>query len=149
MSLKQGKSDKGTKLHSVTRSIRQDSAMLKLQMAEESFASVSGGDHWAERGEASRWVRVQTTPRTSSFLPWKVPGGPGRKTRLTHERSTRGVNSQGRQFRVNDWWDDPTANSIPMTLDGQNHIVVDKVQTDRWGTDKRRQRIEAANLKES
>ena len=26
--------------------------MLKLQMADESFASVSGGNYWAERGEA-------------------------------------------------------------------------------------------------
>ena len=116
-----------------------------------SFASVSGGDYWAERGEAGRWVRVHTHPRTSTFLPWKVPGGPGRKTRLTRERSTRGVvNSQGQQFRVDDLWDTPTRSILPMTLcTGRTTFLIDKAHTDRWGTDQRRQRIEAANLRES
>ena len=76
----EGRSGKAAKLHSVTRMLRQDSAMAKIQSADESFASVSGGDYWAERGEAGRWVRVHTHPRVSAFLHWKVPGGPGRKT---------------------------------------------------------------------
>ena len=38
----EGRSDKAAKLHSVTRMSRQDSAMAKIQSAEESFASVSG-----------------------------------------------------------------------------------------------------------
>ena len=81
----EGRSDKAAKLHSVTRSDRQESAALKLQAIDKSFASVSRGDYWAEKGEAGRWVRIHTHARTSAFLPWKVPGGPGRRTRLTHE----------------------------------------------------------------
>ena len=150
MSLKQGKSDKGTKLHSVTRSIRQDSAMLKLQMVEKNFASVAGGDYWAERGEAGRWVGVHTTPRTFSFLPWKLPADRGRKTRLTHERSTRGVNSQGRKLRVDNSWDNPASSSVPMRpWTDRTIFMVDNVHIDRWGTDQQRQRIEVGNLKGS
>ena len=109
-----GRSDKAAKLHSVTRNDRQESAALKLQTIDKSFASVSGGDHWAEKGEAGRWGRVHTHPRTSAFVPWKVPGGPGRRTRLTNERSTRGVNSQERQLKIDDSWGEPTMSSTSM-----------------------------------
>ena len=34
--------------------------MLKLQVVSEHFASVAGGDYWAETGETGRWVRVHT-----------------------------------------------------------------------------------------
>ena len=111
---------------------------------------MAGGDYWSEKGEAGRWVRIHVTPRSSAFLPWKVPGGPGRKTRLTTERSTRGVDSLGRHFRVDDSWDDPTIGSVssrPWT--GRTVFLVDKVHDDRWGTDQRRQRIEVGNLRES
>ena len=143
-----GRSDKAAKLHSVARSDRQESASLKVHSINNEFASVSRGDYWAEKGEAGRWVRVHTHPRTAAFLPWKVPGGPGRRTRLTHERSTRGVDINGRQFRIDDSWDEPTMNPTaiqPWT--GRTIFIVDKIHTDRWGTDQRRQRIEAANLK--
>ena len=144
----EGRSDKVAKLHSVTRNDRQESAALKLQAIDKSFASVSRGDYWAEKGEAGRWVRIHTHARTSALLPWKVPGGPGRRTRLTHERSTRGIDSHGRQFRIDDSWDEPTMNSTTMQpWTGRTIFIVDKVHTDRWGTDQRRQRIEAANLK--
>ena len=124
--------------------------MTKLRTVDESFAGVSGGDCWAERGEAGRWVRVHTHPRTSSFLPWKVPGGPGRKTRLTFERSTRSVILQGRPFRVDDSWDTPTRFILPMTLwAGRAIFLVDRAHTDSWGIDQRHQIIEAANLRES
>ena len=130
LEFKEGRSDKAAPLHSVTRDSRQKSAMTKLRTVDESFAGVSGGDYWAERGEAARCVRVHTRPRTSLFLPWKVPGGPGRKTRLTHDRSTRGVNSQGRQFRVDDSLDEPTTNSIPTThWTGRAIFMVDNVHT--------------------
>ena len=73
----EGRSDKAAKLHSVTRNDRQESAALKLQTIDKSFASISGGDYWAAKGEAGRWVRVHTHPRTSAFVSWKVSGGPG------------------------------------------------------------------------
>ena len=148
LEFKEGRSDKAAKLHSLTRLARQELAAARLINVDESFASVSGGDYWAERGEVGRWVRVHTHPRTASFQPWKVPGGPGRKTRLTHERSTREVTSQGRQFRVVDSWDEPSADSITMKpWTGKTIFMVDKVHTDRWDTDDRRLRIEAATSK--
>ena len=132
------------------RLARQELAAAKPNNVDESFASVSGGYYWAERGEAGRWVRVHTRPRTSPFLAWKVPGGPSRKTRLTQEQSTRGVNSQGKQFRVDGLWDTPTRSMLPMTpWTGRTIFLVDKAHTDRWGTDQRRQQVEAANLRES
>ena len=104
--------------------------------------------YWAEKGEAGRWVGVHTHPSTSALLPWKVPGGPGRRTRFTHERSTRGVDSRGRQFRIDDSWDEPTMNSTAMQpWTGRTIFMVDQVHTDRWGTHQRQQRIEAANVK--
>jgi hypothetical protein len=124
--------------------------VAKLQSADESFASVSGGDYWAERGEAGRWVRFHTHPRVSAFLPWKVPGGPVRKTRLTPGRSTRGVNSQGQQFRVDDSWERPIQSMIPTTpWTGRTIFLVDKTHADCWGTDQRRQRVEAANFQDA
>ena len=131
---KEGRSDKAAKQQPVTRESWQESAMTKLRTVDESFSSISGGHDWAERGEAGRWVRVHTHPRTSSVLPWKVPGGPGRKTRLTHERSTRGVNSQGRQFTNDDLWDEPTANPITMTpWTGRTIFMVDQIHSDHLG----------------
>ena len=57
----------------------------------------------------------------------EVPGGLGRKTRLTHERSTRGVNPQGQQFRVEDSWDTPTRSMLPVTpCTGRATFLVDK-----------------------
>ena len=147
---KEVRSDKAAHLHSVARLERQESATAKLINVDESFASVSGGDYWAERGEAGRWLRVHTHPRTSPFAPWKVLGGPGRRTGLVPERSTRGVNSQGQQLRVEDLWDTPNRSMLPTTpWTGQTKILFDKAHTDRGGTDQRRQRIEAANLNET
>ena len=146
----EGRSDKAAKLHSVTRSERQELAATKLINVDEIVASVSGGDYWAETGEAGRWVRVHTHPRTAPFAPWKVPGGPGWRTRLVPERSTRGVDSQGQQFRVDDLWDTPNRSMRPMTpWTGRTICLVDNVHSDRWETDQRRQRIEVANLNES
>ena len=60
LELTEGRSDKAAKLHSVTRNDRQESAALKLQTDDKSFASVSGGDYYAETGEARRWLRAHT-----------------------------------------------------------------------------------------
>ena len=149
---KEGRSDKAVNPHSVTRFARQELAAAKLNNVDESSAIVSGGDYWAERGDAGRWVRVHTQPRTSTLLPWKLPGGPNRTIRLTqtHERSTRGVESQGQQCRADDSWGTANRSMLPMTpWTGRTIFLVDKVHTGRWGTDQRRQRIEATNIRES
>ena len=138
--------DQVAKLHSVTRLARRELVAAKLITVDESFASVSGGDCWAEGGEAGRWVRVHTHQGASPFLPWKVPGGPGRKIRLTQQRSTRGVNSQRQQLRVDGLWDTPTRSMLPMApWTGRISFLVDNAHTDPWGTDQRRQRFEAAS----
>ena len=69
LEIKEGRSDKVAKLHSVTRLGRQELAAAKLISVDENFASVSGEDYRAERGEGGRWVRVHTHPRTSPFMP--------------------------------------------------------------------------------
>ena len=48
---------------------------MKLQTIDKSFASVSGGDYWAEKGEAGRWVGVHIHARTLALVPWKVQAG--------------------------------------------------------------------------
>ena len=64
-----GRADKVAKLHSVTRMLVQESAAAKLHSADGSFASVSGEEYWAERGEAGGWVRVHTHLIISAYLP--------------------------------------------------------------------------------
>ena len=150
LEFKDDRAEKAAKMHSVTRNSRVEAAQSKLRAIDEGFASVAGGDYWSEKGEEGRWVRIPVTPRTSAFLPWKVPGGPGRKTRLTTERSTRGVDSCGRQFRVDDSCDDPTVGSLSArTWTGRTVLLVDKIHDDRWGTDQRRPWIEVGSLRES
>ena len=74
LDFKDGRTDKAAKHHSVTRIARQESAAAKLHNVDGSFASVPGECYWAERGEAGRWVRDHTHPKTSAFLPWRVSG---------------------------------------------------------------------------
>ena len=89
------------------------------------------------------------SPKDIRILAMESPGGPGRKTWLTQERSIRGVDLHGHQFRVDDSWDRPTCSMVPMTpWTGRTLFLVDKAHTDRWGTDQLRQIIEAANLRE-
>ena len=80
-------------------------------------------------------------------MPLGIPRGPGRKTRLTPARSTRGIDSKGNQFKIEDVWDNPT-NVVPpmMPWTGRTIFLVDKAYSDRWGTDQRRQRDEVSNL---
>ena len=54
---------------------------------------------------------------------------------------------QGQKFQIDDKWNEPNISSTSMTpWTGRTTFLVDKNCTDRWGTDQRRQRVEAANL---
>ena len=54
---------------------------------------------------------------------------------------------QGQQFQIDDKWNKPNISSASMTpWTGRTTFLVDKIYTDRWGTDQRRQRVEASNL---
>ena len=90
------------------------------------------------------------SPENCAIHTMEGSRGAGRRTRLVPERSTRGVNSQGQQFRVDDLWDTPNRSMLPMMpWTGRAIFLVDKVHTDRWGADQRRHRIESVNLNES
>ena len=69
---------------------------------------------------------------------------------MTQERSTRGVDAQGQQFKIDDIWDKPSISISPMIpWTGGPMFLVDKIHIDRWGTDQRRKRVEASNLTNS
>ena len=92
----EGRSEKVAKLHSVTRNDRQESAALKLQAIDKSFASVSRGDYWAEKGEAGRWVRFHTHARTSAFFAMEG----SRRTRKKNEINPRKIDERDRFTRA-------------------------------------------------
>ena len=103
-------------------------------------------DHWSERGELGRWVRVHSTPRVEKFDPSMASRGPGRKTRLQEVRVTQGVRSSGEKFREEDVWNDIHVKNIqvqPWT--GTTTFMVDKKYSKEYGTDQRRQRVSFEN----
>ena len=57
---------------------------------------------------------------------------------------------QGQQFKIDDNWNEPNISNSPMIpWTGRIIFLVDKIYTDRWGTDQRRQQVEASNLTNS
>ena len=149
LEFRDGRSAKAAKLHSILKKERQAKAEEKTAQADVTFSESAGGDHWSERGERGRWVRVHSVPRTMDFLPHEAAKGPGSKTRLLSVRSTSGVDARGRQFKVEDDW----THSIPrhcvgkgLKWTGRTIFIVDKTHTNKFGTDQRRQRDEVNNL---
>ena len=54
---------------------------------------------------------------------------------------------QGQKFHIDDKRNEPNISSTSMTpWTGRTIFLVDENYTDRWGTDQRRQSIEASNL---
>ena len=148
LDLREGRSEKAAKLHSITRSARQAKADTKRDVAMCSFNRLSGEDFWSERGEYGRWVRTHVVPRLSMFCPWKATRGPGRKTKLDPVRSIRGVYSNGEEFKIQDDWmssDEKRRMHLPWT--GQTIFIVDRKHSTEFGTDQRRQRALVSNVK--
>ena len=99
--IREGRSDKAAKLHSVTR------ATTSRDVDESSPGvgrSIPGGDIWAERGEHGRWVRVHVTPRLSMFYPEEVPRVPGRKTIFRATRKVQDIYLSGERFKMESDW---------------------------------------------
>ena len=121
------------------------------EKADPSIAAPPRGepDFWAEKGEHGRWVRVHSTPRRAPFDPWDVPNGPGRKTRLQSLRLTKGVFIRGGSFEEKDHWQDRREEDKKEEWTGSTIFLVDKSYTKDFGTDQRRQRQEAQNLREA
>ena len=138
-----GRSEKAAQLHSIQREAPRP------QLGETNGQTIGRApipDHWSERGELGRWVRVHSTPRTEKFDPNMAPRGPRRKTRLRGVRVTQGVRSNGEKFREEDVWNDGRAEIIqtqPWT--GTTTFVVDKTYSKEYGTDQRRQRVSFEN----
>ena len=114
----------------------------KDMVVEKEFSGAPRGDHWSERGEYGRWVRIHTTPRSHRFDPWQAQHGPGRKTRLRPSRRTIGVFESGETFDVTDDWRsrDSVECDLPRGWTGRSIFLVDKDYTRESGTDQRRQR---------
>ena len=145
MDVRDGRAQKAAKLHMLRqKENRQRTARELVERACTSYAEVAKADYWTDRGKSGRWVRVHTAPRSNKFNPWRVPRGPGRKTRLQSIRSTHGVDSSGMRLLV----EDHSVSGVKEEESqrpwmGKTIILVDGVHTDEWGTDQRRQREQA------
>ena len=119
--IREGRSDKAAKLHSVSTS-------SPTQIIERAVSrNLPGGDFWAERGEHGRWVRVPVNPRSSMFYPEEAPKGPGRKTRLKPLRKVQGTNFSGLRFRKeNNWTMDNTDDELNESWTGKTIFIVDR-----------------------
>ena len=132
----EGRSEKAAQLHAVFQKDQMPQVEERNPIA----------DHWSERGELGRWVRVHSTPRVEKFDPSMASRGPGRKTRLQELRVTQGVRSSGEKFREEDVWNNNYVKNIqvqPWT--GTTTFMVDKKYSKEYGTDQRRQRVSFEN----
>ena len=60
-------------------------------------------DSWGKQGQDGRWTRVHRSARRALFTPFKVAGGPGKRSSLKRLRVTRGrFFSTGREFKIID-----------------------------------------------
>ena len=138
-----GRSEKAAQLHSLHREAPEPQSG---EANGEAIGRAPIADHWSERGELGRWVRVHSTPRTEKFDPNMAPRGPGRKTKLQGIRVTQGVRSNGEKFREEDVWNSghtETTQTQPWT--GTTTFMVDKTYSKEYGTDQRRQRVSFEN----
>ena len=131
LEFQEGRAGKAAQLH----------AMERLEPQGE-FRDRGGPDRWEERGDRGRWVRLHRTPRLSLFTPYKVPNGPGRKTRLSTSRRTIGVDEHGQSFDVVDDWTsrDVAHRALPARWTGMTIFDVDRHDDIEFGGDQRRQR---------
>ena len=145
MDHREGRAGKASKLHSIRRRGRQEKAEKKEADVYNKFSSVSGEDYWTEKGELGRWVRVHVRPRLSLFSPGHAQHGPGRKTKLIVRRETRGVHECGRRFRKDDDWTTSRESQLGLVKPwtGKTVFIVDQEYSKQYGTDQRRQRIDA------
>ena len=128
------------------RRLRSEKADVDNQ---REFSGDPRGDHWSERGEHGRWVRIHSTPRDVRFDPRQAQNGPGRKTRLRPSRMIIGVFDSGETFDVTDEWRcrEPADEELPRGWTGRSIFLVDRSYTRDFGTDQRRQRSAVANVK--
>ena len=81
------------------------------------------------------------------FTPFKIPRGPGRKTKLKVTRTTEGIDDLGQKFVVKDnWTDQAHAHALrERPWVGRTSFVVDPEEDVNYGGDYRRQRAQVIN----
>ena len=135
----EGRSQKAAKLHEVSRAERQ----AKFDTGKNiSGFNEKRSDRWNERGENQQWVRAHSTSRRALFTPYKIPHGPGRRTKLMNIRTTEGTSSDGARFIIKDDWTEPSNSHRLLATDwvGQTTFTVDPDEDIDLGGDCRRQR---------
>ena len=139
---REGRSDKAAKLHEISKAQRQ-----KQHEDQKGLFVFQNGraDDWGERGENKRWSRLHRTPRLALFTPFKIPRGPGRKTKLSAVRITRGIDEQGNKFSIRDDWTNPDCSHRILNKKwvGETYFDVDPEEDLGLGGDYRRQRDRA------
>ena len=95
-----------------------------------------------ERGEDGQWVRLHRTPRASLFTPFRVPRGPGRKSRRALIRHTVRVDETGMKFDITDDWTHPGVAHcvLPQRWTGITIFRTSAFDDQGFGGDQRRQR---------
>ena len=138
----EGRSQKAAKLHEVSRAERQ--AKFDEGKNVSSF-SEKRSDRWNERGENQQCVRSHSTSRRAFFTPFKIPRGPGRKTKLMNIRITEGTSLDGKKFVIKDDWTKPSNSHRLLTTNwvGRTTFTVDPDEDIDLGGDYRRQRLRA------
>ena len=138
----EGRSEKAAKLHAVHKAKRK----VNFEQGKEinSFDE-QRPDHWGDRGQDLSWSRIHSTPRRAMFTPYKVPRGPGRKTKLRKIRTTEGTTAAGQRFKIVDDWTKPENSHrlLSTCWVGSTTFKVDEQEDIDLGGDYRRQRSRA------
>ena len=87
-------------------------------------------------------------PRRAMFTPYKIPRGPGRRTKLKKIRVTEGVTEGGQEFRFEDDWAKPENSNkiLSMNWIGSISFEVEAEEDISLGGDCRRQRIRVDSI---
>ena len=138
MEFEEGRAQKAAQLHSMSRLNPQGE-----------FQEGGIGDRWEERGEQGTWIRIHRTPRVGLFNPFRVPHGPGRKTRLSSIRETIGIDETGHKFSMSDdWLDEQAPRALPRRWTGITMFHAEEFDDTKFDKDQRRQRGRAKSSKE-
>ena len=137
----EGRAGAAAQLHSVEVNIESAEEVDNI-IEKHATSTAPIPDHWSEKGERGRWVRIHSTPRTERFDATMAVKGPGRRTKLQNIRVTKGVYIEGNKFKEEDDWENPDMkrpkDSRPWV--GETIFLVDRKYSKEFGTDQRRQR---------
>ena len=105
-----GRAEKAARLHMIS----EKNASPEWREIRKILEERRDGDRWLSRGHQGIWQRIHSTPRTTLFMPFKVPKGPSRGALLQSMRFTHGITQSGRQFEVHDAWQIPERRHFDM-----------------------------------